>query len=539
MKKKWLTIIPLALTLAACGNNEQAEGETGDTGDTATEATENVRTEGLPIVDEPVEMEFFVGKGAMNAEHDWNDFFLWNEYEEMTGIEIQWNQVQTEGLEEQRNLSLVQNDLPDVYYLAAFPNTDIYRYGDQGVFVALNDYIDEYAPNLNALMDENPEIRKAITFPDGNIYSMPSIIEEDFVSVRIASRPWINQDWLDELGMDIPETTEEFYDYLVAVRDLDPAGNGNTIPFGGTSIGELTQYLAGSYGVMNRGVRNGPIDYDEENEQVNFYANDDEYRELLRYMNRLYSEGLIDQNIFTIEWGQFLANAQENQYATMVFYDPQELFGDEVGLQYTGMSALEGPNGDHSYIKVAPMVNTIGNFLITNENENPAAAVRWMDHFYSDEGSKFYYMGVEGETYEEVDGELQYVDEIANPADGETFEQALSKKLPWIGATQGIIKADYFNGSESAPMSMEAAEKLEPYIPEIWGSFTYEAEENDILASTGADIEKYATETRDRFISGDLSLDDDWDEYLQTLEDMGLEEYMSVKQAAYERYSAE
>lgn len=533
MKKKLLTMIPIALTLAACGGEAQEAAESE-----APESAVEVNTEGLPIVNEPVEMEFFVGKGAMNQPHDWNDFLLWNEYEEMTGIQIDWNQVQTEALEEQRNLSMVQDDLPDVYYLAAFPNTDIYRYGEQGVFLPLNDLIDEYAPNLTALMEENPEIEKAITFPDGNIYSLPSIIEEDFISVRLASRPWINQDWLDELGMEMPETTEEFYEYLVAVKELDPLGNGETIPLGGTSIDELSSYFAGSFGVMNRGVRNGPIDYDEENEELRFYATTDEYRELLEYMNRLYTEGLIDQNIFTIEWGQFLANASENQYASMVFYDPIDLFGEEIGSQYNSMSALEGPNGDQMYTKVAPMVNTIGNFLITNQNENPAAAVRWMDYFYSDEGSKFYYMGIEGETYEEVDGELQYVDSIRNPEDGSTFEQELSKYLPWIGSTQGIIKADYFNGSESAPTSMEAAEKIEPHVPEIWGGFTYTAEENDALSSFGADIEKYVSETTAQFIAGDMSFDQ-WDEFVSTVENMGLEDYMNVKQAAYERYIAE
>lgn len=533
MKKKLLTVIPIALALAACGGEAQESA-----GNEAPESAVEVNTDGFPIVDETVEMEFFAAKSAQNQPHDWNDFFLWNEYEDMTGIDIEWNQIQSEALEEQRNLSMVQDDLPDAYYLAQFPNTDIFRYGQQGVFVPLNDLIEDYAPNLSALMDEYPEIEKAITFPDGNIYSMPSIIEEDFLSVRIASRPWINQDWLDELGMEIPETTEEFYEYLVAVKELDPVGNGETIPLGGTSIDELTQYMAGSFGVMNRGVRNGPVDYDEENEEVRFYATTDEYRELLEYMNRLYTEGLIDQSIFTIEWGQFLANASENQYASMVFYDPIELFGEEVGSQYNSMSALEGPNGDQNYVKVAPMVNTIGNFLITEQNENPAAAVRWMDYFYSDEGSKFYYMGVEGETYEEVDGELQYTDNISNPPEGSTFEQELSKYLPWLGSTQGIIKADYFNGSEAAPTSMEASDKIEPHVPEIWGAFTHTEEENVILESTGADIEKYVAEMRDQFIAGDASFDQ-WDEYVQTIENMGLEDYMEVKQAAYERYAAE
>ncbi len=534
MKKKLLTIIPLALTLAACGGGAQEAG--GDPVDPGVE----VNKDSFPIVDEPIEMEFFVGKSPANQDINWNDDYeFWDDYAEKTGIDIEWNQVYNDALDEQRNLSLVQSDLPDVYNFAYFPNTDIFRYGNQGVFIALNDLIDEYAPNLTALMEEYPEIRKSITFPDGNIYSMPAIMEEEFLSVRVGARPWINQVWLDELGMDVPETTEEFYDYLVAVKDLDPAGNGNTIPLGGTSVGELVSYFAGSFGVMNRGTRNGPVDFDEETEEIRFYATTEENRDLLRYANKLYSEGLMDSNIFTIEWGQFLANAQENKYASMVFYDPIDLFGEEVGGQYNSLSALEGPNGDQQYTKVIPMVSDVGPFIITEQNENPAAAVRWMDSFYSDEGALLYYMGEEGVTYEEVDGELQYMDFIRNPADGLTFQQELAKHLPWIGQTQGILKAEYFNGSEGAPTSLEAAEKIRPYVPEIWGGFTYTIEENEVLESYGADIEKYINESQDRFVAGDLSLDDDWDTYIKTLEDMGLEGYMDVKRAAYERYTAE
>lgn len=537
MKKKLLTFIPIVLTLAACGGGGEADSASESTG--ADQAViENVNEEGFPIVEETVEMDFFAGKAPQNAPHDWNDILIWNEYEDMTNIDITWEEVQTEALEEQKQLSLVQNDLPDVYFVSSFTNMDILRYGEQGVFLPINEYLDDYAPNLTALMDENPEIRKAITFPDGNIYSMPSVIDEEFTSFVIAARPFINHDWLEKLGMEIPETTEEFYDYLVAVRDLDPVGNGETIPLGGTSIGEITQTLSGAFGVMNRGTRNGPIDYDEENDQVRFYPTTDEYRELLEYMNRLYTEGLIDPNIFTIEWGQFLANAAENQYATMVFYDPIELFGEEVGQQYTGMAPLIGPNGTQMFSKVAPMVNTIGNFLITNENPNPAAAVRWMDNFYSDEGSKFYYMGIEGETYEEVDGEVEYIGDIANPPEGSTFEQELAKKLTWLGPTQGLAKQEFSNVSEGAPQSLEAAEKIEPHIPEIWAGFTYTAEENEVLSSIGADIQKYVEESRDRFISGDLSFDD-WDNYVSDLENMGLEQYLEVQDQAYERYAEE
>lgn len=534
MKKNLITALPIMLLLVACGNTEGEES--GNQENNGADSATTINAEGMPISNEQIEKTFFAGKGAMNVNSDWNDIFLWNTYEEMTNIDITWDEYLTDAVEEQRNLSLVSGNLPDVYYLANFPNTDIYRYGQQGVFQPLNDYIEEYAPNLSQLMEDNPEIRSSITFPDGNIYSMPSIIEEEFVSVRIGSRPWINKELLDEIGMDVPESTEEFYDVLTAIKEHDDS----ITPYGGTSIDELVQYLAGSFGVMNQGVRNGPIDTDDESGEVRFYATTDEYRELLEYVNVLYTEGLIDQNIFTIEWGQFLANASDSNYGSMVFYDPVDLFGEETGNQFDSLSALEGPDGHQSFVKLAPMVNTIGNFLVTEVNENPEAAVRWMDHFYSDEGSKFYYMGVEGETYEEIDGELNYVDSIRNPEDGSTFEQELSKQLTWIGATQGIIKADYFRGSESAEMSMEAADKIEPYIPEdgVWAGFTYTDDENTVLASNGTDIEQYVAESRDRFIVGDLSFDE-WDSYVSTIEGMNLEEYMSIKQDAYDRYLSE
>src|SRR5699024_6196106 len=103
------------------------------------------------------------------------------------------------------HLALGSGELPDAFFLAQLTNSDLLKYGDQGMFIPLNDLIDEYAPNLTALMDEDPSIRKAITFPDGNIYSMPALIEEDFLSLRLSARPWINEEWLDELDMDIPD----------------------------------------------------------------------------------------------------------------------------------------------------------------------------------------------------------------------------------------------------------------------------------------------------------------------------------------------
>lgn len=525
-------IVILSLLISACSDKGSTnESKKGD------ESGQNVNETGLPIVDEKIDLTFFANKPAQNEDNDWNDILIWNKYSEDTNINVKWDLQNPDALEEKRNLALGGGDLPDAFFLAQIPNTDLLRYGSQEVFLPLNDLIEKYAPNLTALMDNDPSIRKAITFPDGNIYSMPSLIEEDFLSLRLSARPWINEDWLKELDMEIPETTGEFYEYLKAVKELDPAGGGKTIPYGGTHIQELVQWLSGSFGVMNHGPSNANLDLDpNDNNKVRFYATTDEYRQMLEFIHKLYDEGLIEQSIFSIEWGQFLANASENLYASMIFYDPIELFGDEIGSQYNSVAALEGPQGHQSYNKLSSSVWDPANLVLTSENKNPEATVRWMDHFYSDEGAKLYYMGVEGETFEEKDGKAVYMDHILNPEGDMTFEQAIAKQLTWLGSISGIIKADFFQGGESAPQSMEAAEKIEPFVPdEIWPRFTFTADENKFLQSKGQDIAKYVEEMRDKFISGDADLST-WDEYVETIEKQGLDELMEIYQTAYDRY---
>jgi putative aldouronate transport system substrate-binding protein len=99
-----------------------------------------------------------------------------------------------------------------------------------------------------------------------------------------------------------------------------------------------------------------------------------------------------------------------------------------------------------------------------------------------------------------------------------------------------ITKQEYFKGAEGSEISQKAAEKLEPnLIDEVWPAFTYTEEENKKISAFGADIEKYVAEMQDKFITGDVSFDQ-WDKYIKTLEDMNLEEYMDIQQAAYERY---
>ena len=357
--------------------------------------------------------------------------------------------------------------------------------------------------------------------------------------MRYSTKPFINKNFLDELGMDVPETTDEFYEYLKAVKENDVMedGEADAIPYGAESIDQFITYIRGSFGI-GQSKQSGNIDLDPETNELRFYPISDDYKDMLEYVHKLYDEGLIEQNIFSIENDQFLANGSSGVYGSTNWHSPKLTFGEEAGEAYIGMPALEGPNGYQSYSSLNHLVGNASQFVITRANENPAATVRWIDHFYGEEGAELLFMGVEGETFEYTDdGEPEYVDEITQNPDGLTFDQAVAKYMTWPGGGfAGSVKEKYFKGSESTEQELEATEKLEPYeVDEVWPQFFYTDEESQKMNTFGSDIDKYVSEMRDKFIAGEESLDK-WDEYVETIKSMNLDEYMEVKKNAYERY---
>lgn len=523
----FLTVIMLALS--ACSNDEEADAGGSE------EALENLNEEGMPIVEEPITIEVFSGQAASTAK-DWNDVPVLNEYEDMTNITMNWNQVAIDGLAEKRNLTLASDDLPDLFYGTYLPISDLYKYGQQGVFIPLNDLIDDYAPNIKAYLDKYPEIKQGITFPDGNIYAIPRLRDPESPTSLMDDKPWINKEILDEVGMDNPETTDEFYEYLKAAKELSVDGE-DVIPFSSVSMDRLYHLISGAFGVSNKGILHQMIDEDPETGEMRFYPIADEYKQLLEYMNKLYTEGLIEQNIYSIEVDQFLANGIEGKYAAMNFFNPIDYFGEEVGSRYIPGNALEGPNGDKLFTAVLSPINSLGHFSITDVNENPEATVRWLDYFWSDEGAKMFFMGLEGLTYEETEDGPELLDEITNNPDGLTIQEALAKYIINPGGGHPVLDdPKYSTAPEFQPEDIENAEQNAPYlIEDPWPLFFYEEDEQTRLDALGTDLSKYVNENEAAFVTGEKDFSE-WDNYVETIKEMGLDEYMDIQQAALERY---
>lgn len=529
----WLLLIT-ALIMSACSKDK------GNDNDLTQVDDENFNEKGMPIVDEVVSYKFLSGNNSIR-ESDWNDVEMWQIYEDMTNVKIDWGLVPSDGLEERRSLALNGGNYPDAFFNAGMPFRDINQYGSHGTFIKLNDLIDEYMPNLKGLMEEDPAIRNGITFPDGNIYSLPHLKSPDFETMLNTWKPFIRQDWLEKLDMDMPETTDDFYKYLKAVKETDLTGNGKheEIPYADQRGGQgLLDWLKGAYGLGTRGNQHRYIDIDPETDELRFFPTDENYRKMLEFVHKLYDEELILQNIFSIETNKLTSLGQQGLIGATMDTSVDNTYG-MTGDEYVGAPQLEGPDGYKMWTGKGSPITSIGNFVITDKAENPAILARWVDHFYGDEGSLLINMGIKDKTYvTNDDGTNRWADEMENNPEGKTLIQALKPYVtgPLGGGHPTVEKETTFQGGQTVPRSMAAMETLMPYvIEEVWAPFTYTNEEQDELAALEDDIEKYVDEMKIKFISGDEPLSN-WDTYVETIEQMGLDAYMKIKQKALDRY---
>lgn len=513
-------------------------------------AMAEVNMEGLPIVTEPITLTAAVSQSEIQG--DFNEIVILKNFAEESGVNVEFQNIPSSDRSTQLSLMLASGEVPDILFKMSVSGTDQAKYADEGMFVALSDY-EEYMPNLMKYFEEFPTAKQAVTQADGKVYAAPYILTGD--AIRCGNKIWFNTDVLEKLGLEVPTTLDEFYDYLVACSKLDYNGNGEAdeIAWTAGSIDTLEEYLEGSFGLMNRGSSHGSIFVDEEG-NIQYSFTSDKYREELKFLNKLYTEKLIDQDIFTMDYAQLIAKCTTGRALTYNMVNNSPVSNSEYE-QYTlgAKEPFTGYNGEKEYTIYSLPASTSGQFMITYKcaekgEEYVKAAVRWMDHWYSDEGIISYFMGIEGVTYEKDEtapGGLKLTDMVLNNPDGRTFEQVLAEYVPWAGgANPSVASNEYFKGGETWPVCLEAVEGLRNYFPvEVWAPFTryYSVDEASEFSSIGTDLSTYRSEWRAYFITGqkDINNDADWNEFVNGFAGMNLDRYMEIYNVGYEAYKAE
>ena len=177
----------------------------------------------LPIVENKTDMTVYISQATTVEDYETNKYTLWQE--ERTNVHLIWNAVPSQDATQKLNLILASGqDLPDLI-MSTLNTATVVTNANQGTFIPLDDLIANYAYWYNDMLEAEPMLADMMITPDGHQYSMPRVIVSKPNSM--SGRGWINQNWLDNVGMEAPTNTDEFRTVLEAFRDQDANGNGD------------------------------------------------------------------------------------------------------------------------------------------------------------------------------------------------------------------------------------------------------------------------------------------------------------------------
>ena len=535
--------------LVACSTGGGGSKTSGtDKSGSAAESGVKLNADGqFPIIAEGEELTLSIMAPGMGLA-EWEDMPTLQDYMETTGIKTTYVTPPNADFQTKLNLAFASDDLTDIIYAAGssvLTSAMEIDYGSQGILVALEDYITpELMPNFSKLADEDPNLLKSITTPDGHIYSLP-FVPRNGTSIWYQQPMWYNGEWLDNLDVkELPKTTEELYDLLVRFRDEDPNGNGqkDEIPLTDVELNGTRLWLMGAFGIKVKGIQ-------EDDGKVSYTPISENYKGFLEYMNRLYKDGLLDKEVYSQSNDQKQAKGQKNQLG---------LFNDYYSFFTTGRTekeAINDPLFQPLTSEFSPEAVIAGNprltraaFSITHTNPSVEASLRWVDHFYSEEGARYLEQGPEGVLWENQktkDGEevRVYTDKV-DLDDTEAFRGTIT---PAYGLTTPNLVVDQpqiRKSVDEAPdttfidwVIAETQEKMEPVAEVPFPLLYLTKEENDKVSANATDLLTYTTEMEAKFITGVTSFDE-WDKYVKTIESMEVEEYVATYQAAYDRWAS-
>lgn len=537
MKRTFMLLLTaiVGIGLATACSSEEANGDANEANGNSNNSGDvddtGVNKEGFPIVDEEIELSL-MAPGTGLAE--WEDMPTLQEYSEKTNINFDYITPPMSDFSTRLNLAFASGDVADIIYGAGSdltPGMEV-DYGRQGILLPLEDLIAEYAPNIQRHFDENPDIARSVTTVDGHIYSLPAINNHPHSGWTVPM--WYNGAWLDALGVEeVPTTTDELYDLLVRFKTEDPNGTGqdDTIPLLDVQMNSTRLAFLGAFGMKAWGI-------EEIDGEVRYAPHTENYKEYLTYMNKLYEEGLLDPETFSQSDEQKKAKGQENRLG---------LFPDWFSFFTTGQTEEEAVNNPmfhplSSHITDEPLIPrspgiTRGTFSITSNNEHPEASIRWIDYFYSQEGAEYLNQGPEGYLFEyDENGDRVQLDPPDQYDSSEDYRGTLT---PAYGIPTPTAN-DRVEGVELTPfdefLDAETAEKVDAFGEVAFPLVYLTDEEQEIVNTIEIDLRSYVEQLEARFITGVEPLSN-WDNYIDTIESMNIEEYIQIHQDAYDRWA--
>ena len=534
MKKKVFTLAMVLLLGTLC----LFAGGGSDKNDKASDSSFSMNETGLPIVNEPITYEI---AASTQKNKNFKDLEFFQTLEADTNVIIEWNMSSDDGWNEKKSLLFASNMLPDAFYgQNILTDVDISKYGAQGMLIPLNDLIDQYAPNIKAILDSHPLWKQQITAPDGNIYAIPTINE---LAPSTHDHLFINKTWLDNLGLEVPTTMDEFVEVLKAFKTQDPNGNGDpndeipfTFRYSSTDPYNRQQGIQSMFGQF--GLLDDIYHFVVEDGQVVYTPTREEYKDAINWFHELYAEGLIDKEVFTHDMNVYYSKIQ----------NPENVVGVWIGWSrnataaanrdhYVVMAPLMSVDGEQVWRTVDSAIVSKGGFAITYQAEHPEVLMRWIDLSYDQETSIQICQGLLGHSLEKTpEGRYRFM----TLPEGMTLDTVIHDFGPGNDGTFGVLQetVDKLDLNANLQERMELDEFYVPYnvpLTAMYPNVLFTEDEINEISVLQTDIDSYVMQKYAQWIV-DGGVDAEWDTFQQQLKNMGVDRYIQIYQDACDRY---
>ncbi len=483
-----------------------------------------------------------------NTESNPNNRTIFKRLQEKTNVEIEWTAIQADQWRDKIALNMANTkNLTDFIFAADFGDNDLLKYAKQGVIIPLEKYIDAYMPNLSAVFEKYPEYRAMCTDTEGHIWGLPWIeqLGSDKTAIQtLDNMSFINKKWLDFLGLEIPETVDEFEQVLIAFRDhaselqAEFGIEGSIIPMscivndGGQDPAILINGFGEGYGDPDH-ARHIVVTDDL---KVICSATQQGFKDGLQWMHHLYEEGLIDPEAFTHDWSTYVSKGKSGRYGVCFSWDVANVdnLTDWVPLPVLTADTTNLTPDNGSFTSGFNR----GRCVVTAVAENPALVCAWLDQMYDPFQSPQNNWGTYGEE-DEFD-----IFELGTNADGEEMlthaplgdaSPVEVREAEAVGGPLAVLDEyydKYVTCPDDAQYRLDWIEEF--YTPDMHTKYVYpnvfmNREDNEKLSNLQADIEKTIKAKKSDWIMNGFT-DADWDEYIESLNKYGLEEYLGIFQ---------
>lgn len=554
MKKRTLVAgglaVTMALALSACGGQKEEEKKAPETTAQAAAGENAAEEENKEFFPLSKEVTVTIAGTRDDSETALGERQFFKDMEEKTNLKVDWIDWPQSQATEKLNLAFAGGELPDAL-MGNFilDTTSLVKYGAEGWLMTWNDYInEEYMPNFYALCQRAPGLLESITAADGNIYGLPQF---DYSTIDGTNDTIvINTEWLEKVGMEMPTTTEEFYQVLKAFKeagDLNGNGKADEIPF-------TFLYNNGNCGQLSFMGFTG-LTYNTQHERicykdgkVVYVPQEEEYKEFLIYMNKLYSEGLIDPEVFTMTASAYNAKVQTSEPTCGVIsiWDAARINApiegndpDQDGV-YQYMLPVSGENGvDPVWVPRYTPYNRSFCFVVSADTKYAEELVRWADLHYDLDTSIQNSKGILDVHVKEV-GDRVY--EAIKKEDGSAYTSAeKSAYVTLDDGMYGIAAGDCTVSDKVTPQSKTAANELYKDYLNPNHVYTYalkSEEEADLDTLLKQPLKDYVDQWTAEFITNG-NIEARWDEYLNGLDKLEVGKFIELYEGIAARSSAQ